>query len=217
MWSRYAYIPFLFYGFLFEADARFGNALRRHWRGGLILGLGLLFAGLGGLVVLYSVGIDPLTEYGLWSVLWRASKGIDGWLVVITILGLAGRARRRQDEPEPDHDARLQPPRPRPAFVERVADYVGEAQLPFYVLHMAPIVIIGFYVVQWPASALVKYMVISLASFAVTLAVYDIGIRRTGLTRFLFGMKAQGRSIVAGKMAKDATPVLQPSEEKHDK
>ena len=71
-----------------------------HWterrRGGLplpvlltiaVLGLGLLFAGgLGGLVVLYRAGIDPLTEHGLWSVLWRAIKGVNGWLVVVAIL-----------------------------------------------------------------------------------------------------------------------------------
>jgi hypothetical protein len=65
MWSRYAYIPFLVYGFLFEADARFGSVLRRHRKSGLALGLGLLLtAGLGGLAVLYRAGIDPLTDYG---------------------------------------------------------------------------------------------------------------------------------------------------------
>jgi hypothetical protein len=54
---------------------------------------------------------------------------------------------------------------------------------------MTPIVVIGFYVVQWEVNALVKYMVIVLAALGVALVVYDIGVRRTRLTRFLFGMK----------------------------
>jgi len=70
-----------------------------------------------------------------------------------------------------------------------VAEYASEAQLPFYVLHMAPIVILGFHIVRWHASSPVKCLAISLAAFVVTLAVYDIGVRRTELTRFLLGMR----------------------------
>jgi hypothetical protein len=190
MWNRYAYIPFLVYGFLFEADARFGGALRRHWKSGLILGLLSVFTiGIGGLAVLYGAGIDPFSDYGLGSVLWRLSKGMNGWLMVVAILGLAERARQKQDAPTAIRDPRLQPLRRKPAFLDSVAQYVSEAQLPFYVLHMTPIVVIGYYVVQWEVNAFVKYIVISLASLVVTLVVYDIGVRRTRLTRFLFGMK----------------------------
>jgi glucans biosynthesis protein C len=65
--------------------------------------------------------------------------------------------------------------------------------LPVYVLHQTVIVVIGFYVVQWQAGALVKYPVISLTSLAATLALYDIGVRRTAVTRLLFGMKRLAR------------------------
>ena len=34
-----------------------------------------------------------------------------------------------------------------------------------------------------------KYLVICLSTLAVTLLLYDIGVRRTRLTRFLFGMR----------------------------
>jgi len=54
---------------------------------------------------------------------------------------------------------------------------------------MTPIVILGFYIVRWQVGALVKYLAISLASFVVTLVAYDIGVRRTGVTRFLLGTK----------------------------
>jgi hypothetical protein len=41
---------------------------------------------------------------------------------------------------------------------------------------------------KWEVSALVKYTVISLSSLVTTPVVYDIKIRRTRLTRILFGM-----------------------------
>jgi hypothetical protein len=74
--------------------------------------------------------------------------------------------------------------------------YAREAQLPFYVLHFTPIVVIGFFVVQWEVSVLTKFIVISLSSFAATLLLYDIGVRRTRLTCFLFGMKPKKESQV---------------------
>ena len=74
--------------------------------------------------------------------------------------------------------------------------YAQEAQLPFYVLHFTPIVVIGFFVVQWEVSVLTKFIVISLSSFAVTLLLCDIDVRRTRLTRFLFGVKPKKESQV---------------------
>jgi len=38
-WNRYAYVPFILYGFLIAADRRFGQALQRHWKRALVLGV----------------------------------------------------------------------------------------------------------------------------------------------------------------------------------
>ena len=73
--------------------------------------------------------------------------------------------------------------------MDRVSAYAQEAQLPFYVLHHTPIILIGYCVIQWNVNALVKFLVISLSSLVITLGVYDIVVRRTGVTRFLFGMR----------------------------
>jgi glucan biosynthesis protein C len=48
---------------------------------------------------------------------------------------------------------------------------------------------IGFYVVAWEASALLKYLVVSLGAMLVTLLLYGVGVRRTRVTRFLVGVK----------------------------
>ncbi|HWP42334.1 MAG TPA: acyltransferase, partial [Blastocatellia bacterium] len=63
-----------------------------------------------------------------------------------------------------------------------------EAVLPFYIIHQTVLIMIGFYVIKWEAGVMVKYLTISLATFFITLAIYDL-IRRTNLTRVLFGMR----------------------------
>ena len=194
-WNRYAYIPFLVYGFLIAADARFGGAFRRHRKSALILGVLALIVYFAGTYVLGPVvRFDVQTDYGLGSVLFRLLKGTTAWFWIVVIMGLAGRksqpgTRQKQHAPESRRDSHPQPLHHKPSFMDRVAQYANEAQLPFYVLHMTPIVVIGFYVVRWDVSALVKYIVITLSSLVVTLVLYDIGVRRTRLTRFLFGMR----------------------------
>ena len=72
---------------------------------------------------------------------------------------------------------------------DKLADYSREAQLPFYVLHQLPIIMIGYFVVSWPINAFFKYIVIVLGAILATLLIYDIAVRRTPPTRFLFGLK----------------------------
>ncbi|MDH5615909.1 MAG: acyltransferase, partial [Acidimicrobiia bacterium] len=80
-----------------------------------------------------------------------------------------------------------------PSVLNRVSSYTSEAVLPFYVLHQTVIVLLAFYVVDWPISATLKYLTICLISLVVILAIYDVAVRRTRPTRFLFGMKPPRR------------------------
>jgi glucan biosynthesis protein C len=82
----------------------------------------------------------------------------------------------------------------RPGLGARAIAYAGEAFLPFYILHQTVIFVIGYYVVQWQTTALLKYLVISLSSLAATLLLYELAVRRTKVTRWLFGMKARRES-----------------------
>jgi hypothetical protein len=58
-------------------------------------------------------------------------------------------------------------------------------------------VFIGFYVVQWDASAalgagvgvLVKYVTIAVARFMATTVLYEVLVSRINVMRFLFGMR----------------------------
>jgi peptidoglycan/LPS O-acetylase OafA/YrhL len=75
--------------------------------------------------------------------------------------------------------------------------YGQEAVLPFFLLHQPVIVAIAFYVVQWDAGIAVKLLTVVLGSFAVTLAIYELIIRRIGPLRVLFGMKAVAQARTA--------------------
>ena len=145
--------------------------------------------------------IDPFTDYSALSVAMRFLRGFASWFWVVAIMGLLNRGRRSGAQKERRATEIKHGSQPHsldrsrePSLKERIAGYVKEAQLPFYILHQTPIVLIGYYVVQWNVNALYKYIVISLSALVVTLVVYDIGVRRTRLTRFLFGMRSRRES-----------------------
>ncbi|MFB8774360.1 hypothetical protein [Streptomyces broussonetiae] len=71
----------------------------------------------------------------------------------------------------------------------RVPGYLGQAALPLYVLHQPVVVALAYAVVGWSAPMAVKYAAIVAGSFAVILALYETAVRRTRVTRFLFGMR----------------------------
>jgi glucans biosynthesis protein C len=197
-WNRYAYLPFLLYGFLLAADPRFGEAIRRHARAALVVGVPAMLILLGlGFYLTEVAGQDPAVADDGWSVLWRFVKGIGAWAWIITIMGTAmSVVRRRARQPTPA-DPRLpqrdDPTAGTPRLRDRAIRYANQAVLPVYVLHQTVIVMIGFYVVQWEVPTLVKYLVISFTALVVTLVLYDVGVRRTAVTRVLFGMKAPSR------------------------
>lgn len=158
-WNPFAWLPLIFYGFLFASDKRIGRSLQKQWKIALFLGVVafiLWFAGLGMLYTVYQV--DPFTDYSPVSLLMQFLRGFTGWFWVIAIMGLAGRERRSQSQTvkgiETDLNLAQQESEGaiKPAFKDRITSYAKEAQLPFYILHQLPIVVIGFNVVQWDAT-----------------------------------------------------------------
>ncbi len=89
----------------------------------------------------------------------------------------------------------------------RVGRCANEAALPFYVLHLPVIVEVGWFVLRRNAFIMVKYFALAAISFAGTLALDELVVRRYRITRLLFGMKAVGpvrdspRRTVAGGLS----------------
>ncbi len=71
----------------------------------------------------------------------------------------------------------------------RLLQYLSKAILPFFIIHQTIIVAIGYYLVQLNLPIAVKYFMLTTLSGLVIFLIYDLLIRRTRLTRFLFGMR----------------------------
>jgi peptidoglycan/LPS O-acetylase OafA/YrhL len=181
-WSRWAYLLFFLYGFVLASDERFGAALRRHARAAAVLGAVAFAAGLPGFL---RAGGDPFTGTGVLQVTSRALYGLAGWCCLVAILGLL-------DRPRPGPPAGGVPD-PGPGGVYA---YLATAALPFYVLHQPIVVAVAYAIVPWHEPIIVEYAVIVAVSLALTLAAYEFLVRRTRLTRFLFGMRPSPRSGV---------------------
>jgi peptidoglycan/LPS O-acetylase OafA/YrhL len=171
-WSRWAYLLFFLSGVVLAGDERFDAAVRRHARAAAILGV-LLFAASAPAFV--GADGDPLTDTTPLAVTGRALFGLSGWCCVIAILGLLDRPRTTGG----------------PGGGGRLYRYLGAAALPIYVLHQPIVVAVAYGVVRWEQPILVEYAAIVAASLVLTLAAYDLLVRRTRVTRFLFGMRAE--------------------------
>jgi hypothetical protein len=200
-WNRWAYALFILYGFLIAADPRFGRSFQRYWKPAIVFG-SLTFLATTALYIVRSEiqGADTLTDYDPASLASRFFFAVSGWFWIVAILGLAGRLTRprheqkgtgsesRSDELLDSATHSLERSR-KPSRMDSLMRYIGDAQLPIYVLHQTIIVAIGFFVVLWQVNWPLKYLAIVLATLVVTLAIYDIAVKRTRVTRFLFGMK----------------------------
>jgi glucan biosynthesis protein C len=196
-WNRWIWPFIILFGYLSAADDRLTAAMVRHRIPALVLGLvGFLgfFVGTGMLV---GLDIDPWAGHEGPAIILRFIKGSGSWCLTIAIVGMATRIGQRKAGTLRSAQVQPTPETPRspdrPAFWSRLAAYGREAQLPFYVLHQTPIIVIGYYVVDWNWPALAKFLIIFLGSLVSALLVYELLVRRIGVLRLLFGMKTTTR------------------------
>jgi glucans biosynthesis protein C len=168
------YLVFFLAGYLFYADERFLRAVRRdRW---LVLAVGI--AALLGLVASVALGagesLISTPGSSAFYIFW-AGAVVDAWCWSVTMLYVGMRFLD---------------------FSNKWTRYGQEAILPFYLLHQPVIWVIAFYVVQWEAGVTVKMLIVMLASFVVTMCMYELVVRRVPPLRALFGMKGPARRMV---------------------
>lgn len=159
-----AYLLFFLYGYLLYLDERFLTSARRvAW---LTLPLGAAIW----LAVRYSSPELGMALASAWP--GRLALGIlhgySGWWMVLGILGLAIHYLR---------------------FTNSTERYLARAAYPVYIIHMLILTVIAYWVVRMDASIALKFSLITILSLAISLAVYDVLIRRIGVLRLLFGLR----------------------------
>ncbi|MDJ1132272.1 acyltransferase family protein [Streptomyces iconiensis] len=215
-WHRWAYLLFFCSGFVLACDDRYRAAMRRDAVRGLVFGLVLFVACLPG----FMAADDPFTDMTPLAALSRTGYGAAGWCWLVAILGLLDRrAQRRAREKEQAEGGTAEEGNTGRAPVaggaansaaaeggsavggpaahgraRRLYAVLGPAVLPLYVLHQPIVVAVAYGVVGLRAPMPVKYAVIVAASLTLTVLAYDLLVRRTRLTRFLFGMRPVPRA-----------------------
>jgi glucans biosynthesis protein C len=67
--------------------------------------------------------------------------------------------------------------------------YANQAVYPFYILHQTVIIIIGYYIVEWPMGSLMKFLLISFFTFMICWGIYEGVLKKSGRLQLLFGMQ----------------------------
>jgi len=168
-WSFVIYPLFYIGGFVIYSNERLQSYIvQMRW---INLGMGLVFTGaylFGEFQTVYPADIFPLAD--------QLVKVLDCFVVWSWLLAVLGFGRLHLN------------------FNKPFLKYANEAVLPFYILHQTVVVCIGYFVVQWAVPDLLKYVLILTGSFILIMGLYDLGVRRFNLMRFLFGMKLLARS-----------------------
>jgi len=78
-------------------------------------------------------------------------------------------------------------------YTNKLLQYGREANYPFFWVHQPVVIFIAFYAVQWEVALLIKLLIVMVGSFAVSLGLYDLLVRRINPVRALFGMRPKRR------------------------
>lgn len=177
-WSDFFFLlVFFISGYILVIDERFVQAISRDKLLYLILGIicTLFFFSVAAGVLVEDWMVSPGTP--LFYLSW-ALHGINSWCWTMVILYVGMR------------------------FLDNTnkwLQYGREARYPFFIVHQPVIIFIAFYAVQWEVNLLIKLLVVVIGSFALTLGIYELLVRRINPVRTLFGLKPSRRKEVKAK------------------
>ena len=105
---------------------------------------------------------------GVYAQVYFLLDALQIWSIILTIIGFAKKHLN---------------------FSSIILQYLNKAVFPFFIIHQTIIVAIGYWIVQLKVSIFIKYLLLSICSSILIYTIYEYVIRRTKLTRFLYGMK----------------------------
>ena len=177
-WADFLYFfAFFVYGYLLFSRPSFGQALRTHGRIALVIGLTAFFIMLATYFAGYLVAWETSPTYTTGYLLYQLLRSMNTWAWLVFILSCGIRWLNRNS---------------------KVLGPANEAVLPFYVFQQPVILLIAFYVVQWPMGILPKWLIISTLALLLILMVYELLIRRVNTMRWLFGLKPRQHPLREG-------------------
>ena len=166
--SILTHTTFFLSGFLIISHVGLQNNIQHFRRFSLSLAMFLLLI-IFSLFLVFGESSPGTLTYTLGRALW----GFWSWTWVLAILGFGMKHLN---------------------FNKPILPYANEAVLPFYILHQPMLLCVGYFVVRWAVSAVLKFIIIDTISFIIIMILYKTIVRKSILFRFLFGMKLETRS-----------------------
>ena len=166
-WNIFSYLLFFMLGYMVYSDEEAREVPGRFFLPLLVAGVCLTALGY---VLDYGLGVRPEFGTPAWAGI-QVLRGARAWCWILAILGMGSRYLNRTN---------------------RFLSYANSGVLPFYILHQPVILVIGYYVLQWNAPILLKYLAISTSAFVLVMLLYELLIRRIPPVRYVFGV---GRKV----------------------
>lgn len=158
----FSYLTIFIFGFLIVSDSRFENSIDRNKKVALILAIITSFL----VIIFLGPGYDPFGNPIGYAIYWT-SFSFSGWCWLIAIYGYGKKYLTKPNS---------------------LINHLSEIALPIYIIHLTVIIVIAFYVLQWEASIVVKFSIISISSLFITILLCEL-IKTNNITRFIFGMR----------------------------
>lgn len=157
-------ITYLILGYLFASSTLFWENCERYRKVNLTFALITSIT----LYIHYYLPNALPKKDGVETQLYFLLDAIQIWTIILTIIGFA---KKYLNNPS------------------NILQYLNKAVFPFFIIHQTIIVALGYWIVQLNVSILSKYLLLSICSSMLIFGIYEYIIRRTKLTRFLYGMK----------------------------
>ena len=165
-WTYFCYdLTVFIYGYIICLHESLWQAVDRHLRISLPLAIvSTVFV----LVMRFEMPAFSRPAYTPRYMLYSIFLGLHTWCWILALLALSRRFL---------------------SGTNRFLEYAARASYPFYILHFVLMLVIGYYVVQWRLQLTAEFVILSVLTFAATLGSYELIVKQTKATRFLFGMK----------------------------
>ncbi|WLV24621.1 acyltransferase family protein [Aciduricibacillus chroicocephali] len=71
----------------------------------------------------------------------------------------------------------------------RFLPYFNEAAFPVYIIHQSVLVAVGYYMIKLDIGVMPKFLIIMILTLILSVLIYDLIIKRTKITQYVFGVK----------------------------
>ncbi len=164
-WGYFTYNMAAFvFGFFITGDRRWIRAFDRHAAASIVLGIVFSAAKL---LMEYFAPSFSTPAFNLQYAIYSLTAGLNTWFWVVAVLSIARRTL---------------------SFTNGFLKYFNRISYPFYIFHLVVISVLGSFIKPAGLGIVAEFFLNCAASFVICVICCEL-VRRTRVTRFLFGLK----------------------------